>query len=468
MLVALWSGGAHAQGPQDEEQNREEGFGEAAQDAPKITVKGHAYTLGECLALADRNNPNLWAARARLAFVHAQLEEAKTFPFWQFGAQMTGGILPGIQGTNLFTHSTTSAQNPNLVQGVEPFMRVDFWGAIPLYTFGKIDAARQAAEAGVRVSEWDLEKVRQLARMDVRRAFYGAMLARDMRYLAKEIDGYLKKAIDGISKKLDKGDTSVEEMDRLRLQVYRDELVARAQEADKSEAYAMAGLRFLTGVQTNFDIPDEPLKKPETPLGPIVQYLTAARLYRPEVNQARAGVVARKALVDLARARLFPDIGVGVTASYASSPSAVIQQNAWVFDPFNHFWWGAALGVRWNLDILPAQARVAQAEAQLEETRAMERLALGGIAVEVESAYASAVEAQKREEAWERAERRSRQWISTVQDRIDLGTLDEKALTEPLRAYVNARINHNYALMDVNITRSDLARVTGWDAIAPQ
>lgn len=98
----------------------------------------------------------------------------------------------------------------------------------------------------------------------------------------------------------------------------------------------------------------------------------------------------------------------------------------------------------------------------------MERYALGGIAVEVEAAYASAVEAQRREEAWGRAEKRARQWISTVQDRIDLGTLDERALTEPLRAYVNAHINHNQALMDVNVTLSDLARVTGWDAVAPK
>ena len=94
---------------------------------------------------------------------------------------------------------------------------------------------------------------------------------------------------------------------------------------------------------------------------------------------------ARKALVDLARARLFPDIGIGFGASYSTAPSAVIQNNAWVIDPFNRFGWGVAIGARWNLDLLPAQARVQQAEAQLEETRAMERYALGGIAVEVEA-----------------------------------------------------------------------------------
>ena len=44
-------------------------------------------------------------------------------------------------------------------------------------------------------------------------------------------------------------------------------------------AFATAALRVFTGVQTAFDIPDEPLKRPYMPLGPAVRYLTAARLF---------------------------------------------------------------------------------------------------------------------------------------------------------------------------------------------
>jgi len=473
-FTALCATTAYAQSPFDldddekKDKKADEGFGEHKTEATEAKKSVHPYTLDECLGLAERNNPNLWAARARLAFTHAQLEEAKTFPFWQFGVQATGGVIPAITGTNIFTHSSISALNPNLTAGIQPFVRVDFWGALPLWTFGKIEAGKKAAEANIRVNDWDLEKVRQLARMDVRRAYFGVMLARDSRYLAKEIAQEIDKGIDGIAKKLDKGDTTVDEIDRIRLQVYRDEVVARAQEADKGESYAMAALRFLTGVQTGFDVPDEPLKKPDQKLGPVTMYLSAARLYRPEVNQARAGVVARKELLNLARARLFPDIGLGLGASYATAPSAVQQNNAWIADPLNHFFYGVAIGARWNLDLLPAQARVAQAEAQYEEMRSIERYALGGIAVEVESAYANALEAQRREEAWEDAEKKSRQWISIIRNRIELGTTDEKALTEPLRVYVNARLQHNQALMDMNVTLSELARVTGWDAIAPK
>src|SRR5271165_5994705 len=61
---------------------------------PPATIRAHQYTLEECLALADRNFPNLWAARARLATAHAQLEEAIWTPWFQWSAQSSFGVAP--------------------------------------------------------------------------------------------------------------------------------------------------------------------------------------------------------------------------------------------------------------------------------------------------------------------------------------------------------------------------------------
>ena len=441
--------------------------GSSSSAAPIVTVRARTYTLAECLALADRNHPNLWAARARLANVHGQLQEIKWLPYWQWSANATFGVLPPISGTAAYTASSAQILNLSYLDGLQPFFHFDISGVLPLYTFGKIDAGRAAAEAQVRVYEWDLEKNRQQTRMDVRRAYFGLMLARDARYLVTDIGKQLDHAIDGVAEKLSKGDPTVEEIDRWRLDLYRVEVTARAGDIDKGERFAMAALRFMTGIQTDFDIPDEPLKPPTVPLTSVVRYLGAARLFRPEVNMARAGITARKAQVDLARARLFPDIGLGLGGSYSTGPSATIQNNAWVVDPFNRFGYAAALGLRWGLDLMPGQARVEQAEATLEESRALERLALGGVGVEVENAYGTALEAKNREEAWDGAEKKAKTWISSVQEAIGLGTKDEKALLEPLRIYVNARGSHLQALMDYNIALSDLARVSGWDSAAP-
>src|SRR5580692_10387136 len=132
---------------------------------PPPVAKGHAYTLAECLSLADRNHPNLWAARARLAYVHAQLEEIKWIPFWQFTSNVGVAVLPPLYGTAQFSSSSPFARNPTFEQQLDPLLHFDINGALPIYTFGKISSANEAARAGVRVSEWDLEKVRQQTRM---------------------------------------------------------------------------------------------------------------------------------------------------------------------------------------------------------------------------------------------------------------------------------------------------------------
>ena len=91
----------------------------------------------------------------------------------------------------------------------------------------------------------------------------------------------------------------------------------------------------------------------------------------------------------------------------------------------------------------------------------------GSAGLEVEKAYADAVEAKSREEAWEKAEHLTKQWISIVQDHIDLGTWNENQLNWPLRGYLNARVQHLTALMDYNVAMSNLAMVSGWDSAAP-
>ena len=464
---AAWGAGAPVARGDEVAAGAAAAWGQDPASLARPTIRPHEYSLGECLALADRNFPNLWAARARLAYAHAQLDEAKWTPWFQWSAQSQFGLAPPLEGTVIYPQSTLATRDIQGIGNLQPFFGFGLSGVVPLYTFGKIDTARDAAEANVRVSEWDMEKSRQQMRMDVRRAFFGVQLARDAKYVITDALDRLDKGIQGVKDKLAKGDANVSDVDRLRLEAYKQEVTSQALQAPKGEAYGVAALRFLTGVQTGFDVVDQPLSLPDRPLASIAQYLEAARILRPDVNMARAGVQARKAMVAYNRAKLFPDFGLGLGADFISTPSAVSQQDAFASDPWNHFYYYFAFGLKWGLDILPQAARTEQAESQLEETRSLERLSLGNAMYEVEKAYADTVEAKGREEAWDKAEHIAKQWISIVQDHIDLGTWDERALLEPLRSYGNARVQHLYALMDYNVAMSNLALSSGWDTAAP-
>src|SRR5580698_7722206 len=135
---------ARAEGSSDDDDAP--GFGDPSANAP-ATIRAHQYTLTECLALADRNFPNLWAARARLAYSHAQLDEARWTPWFQWNAQSSFGVAPTLSGSVLYDASSQSQRNITTLGNLQPFIGYGISGVVPLYTFGKIESSRDAAEA---------------------------------------------------------------------------------------------------------------------------------------------------------------------------------------------------------------------------------------------------------------------------------------------------------------------------------
>lgn len=182
---------------------------------------------------------------------------------------------------------------------------------------------------------------------------------------------------------------------------------------------------------------------------------------------ARAGARAREAQRELARARLFPDLALALSASHSSAPEVDDQVNPFVRDEGNYTRYSAGLVLKWSLDFLPRAARLAQAEAQLEEIRATERFALGGVGVEVETAYAEAEESALRLEAQTEATRYAKQWLVKVQQGIDVGTFEEEDIVDPAKEYALKRFAQMTATYDHNVSMAKLALATGWDAVGP-
>jgi outer membrane protein TolC len=435
-------------------------FTAASASAPASAAPGGTMGLPRILELADRNHPNVLAARARLKQVRAQLDEAHIAPFMQF--KLTGGVAlaPNLRGNNIFSPNTDASLTSNL--GVA--WRIGIDGIVPLWTFGKITNLWDAASANVRVHEGGVEKERDAVRYDVRKAFFGLRFARDAKHLLGEVKKELAKAETRATEALegDEGDP----IDLAQVQTISAEIEARESEAERYEQNALTGLRFFTGIAT-LEVEDLPLSAPPHPLGHVTRYLTAARLHRPEMQMVRAGLDARQAQVRMARSALFPDVGLLLQAGISAAPEIANVLNPYVNDPGNYFRYGVALVFQWKLDVLPAEARVRFADAQLEEMRATEQLALGGVGTEVEIAYDEVHDWRKRAEAYGKAVSAAKRWLILVSQGIDVGTKETKDLIEPAKSYALNKVNQLNALYEYNLAMSRLAKATGWDAIAP-
>jgi outer membrane protein TolC len=282
--------------------------------------------------------------------------------------------------------------------------------------------------------------------------------------LLKDVRGAIEKGQAALQKQIDKDEG--DPIDLLKLQTYASEIDIRDAEVARYVNVALAGLRFYTGVP-DLDIGDEPIHPPKHQLGHITRYLQAAGLYRPEMAMVKAGLHARQAQVQLARAGLFPDIGIGLQLGVSAAPQIADQLNPYVVDPGNYFHYGAALVFQWKLDFLPQTAKIRFAEAELDEIHAQQRYALGGVAAEVEVAYAEVVDWKKRVDIYAKAVQTAKRWLVMVQAGIDVGTIADKELLDPAKAYALNRFNQLNAIMELDMAMSRLAKATGWDAIAP-
>lgn len=435
----------------------------AEPSAPFTAKVGAAteVTLKQCIDLASSNYASVREARARVSYVEAKLFEARTAPFSEFTATAGVALAPTVRGTSVYSPDTDASLSSNMALA----WQVGIDGTIPLWTFGKIDNLGAAAMAQVELKESELRKVQNEVKLSVRKAYFGVLFARDALALLHEATTTLDKHVDKLAKAVAEADADEVTLYRMRMQ--QADLRAKESEARRQEAVALNGLRFLIGATGEIRVPDIPLPPPQHRLAPLGYYLTAARLHRPEVNMARAALRAREAQVELERSRYFPDVGLTLSAGWSQAPEITDQVNPFVRDPGNYLRYGAALGLRWKLDLLPQSARLAQAEAQLEEMRATEQYAIGGVGTEVMTAYEEAKDAERRLAAYEEARDYARQWLITVQQGLDIGAYDHDDVIAPAKEYALERFNVINARYDYHMALARLAIATGWDAVAP-
>ncbi len=414
--------------------------------------RAEVFDLARCLALAEQHYPKLREAQARVDMAETQVTEAHSIPYRGFTAKGGMGLAPTVEGTSIYSPNSQLDFN-----NLELTWRVGADGLVPLYTFGKIVGAWEAAEAGVRVSQAALVKDRNELRVNVIQAYFGVQFARDSLLLIDDARQRMRKYMDKLQKRVDADES--EEVPLLDLEVQLIDLDNMTSTAMQQGTVAEAWLRFLVGAP-RLEVPDEPLEAFGYELEPLDTYVGEAVDSRPDILMARAGVAARRALAGIEEARLYPDIGLALGAEVSAAPAVADQQNPFVSD-MNYVRYGFALVAQWSLDVVGGLARAHRAEAQAAETQAQLDFAMGAVPVDVQRMYEDALHALRRLEVFTRGVSVAKRWVIQVQQAIDVGTMEESEIARSAREYAMKRFYRLQALYDYNVALSKLFQATG-------
>jgi outer membrane protein TolC len=437
------------------------------------SAQAKAYKLDELLDMARKGNPGLAANAQVTAGVQAQALEAHRSYLPTGDLSSTVAPVPEIRctatadndcaSTNFSFQPSQTFDALTKLRGV--FTRTEIRLVQPLYTFGKISAGINAAELGVEASRSKELGLVADVELNVRKAYWGAKLAREMLSMLDEGLDYMNEAQKKIDEELAEGSGNASVTDRLRLRTMRADIEARVLEAQRLANLAKVGLRTLIGpdAPADLDVDEAPLETQDVPARELAAYRDLARALRPEVKALDKAVAAKRALADLEWRRQYPDLVLVGSALYAYASSVDHPQNAFANNPFNTSGVGLAAAFRMPLDLFVKNAHAHRLRAEAQEAELRRSEALGGIGFEVEKAYAEMKEAGQRLKTLQKGEKAARQWIAAIMQNISVGLAETKDFSDALLAFFQARMRNLQGLYDYNIAVANLTRVSGVD-----
>lgn len=433
----------------------------AAVLAAGATEEPPAYSLGDCIRAALENSPDLAAARAEIAAARARLDQAKAGRFGQADYTQYLGIVNRARGT--VNDDPPRDDREDFFNHPGPFTRIELNVNVPLWTFGKLDAALAAAEGGLARQLADGEKRRAEVAQNTRQLYYALLLSRQLSLVLRDMLETMDKAVAKTQARLDRGEKSVTDLDVLKLRIGRARFAKGVLEVETSAGLARNALARAVGLEPEapFDIRDRKLEPLPADLAPLEHYLDRGLRDRPEWKELQSGLAAQTAKVEMEEAGYYPSFFLATGVHYAYAGNREEQKNPFANEEFNYLRPIGVVGLRWDLGFLATRAKVEEARAELEALKAREREARSGLLLEIRKAYSDVVQLGETIKTTEEGRKAARALLVLTVSNFDLGLGEAEALFEGLGAYTEASADHLRAVHDYNVALGALHKAVG-------
>jgi len=299
------------------------------------------------------------------------------------------------------------------------FVRFDLSLVQPLYTFGKIEHATRLARLGVAAQREEQRASGLQLEQDVRRAYFGLKLAREILFTVDEGRKYLRQAEKQIEEAIEKGSADVDLTDRYRFQIMKSDVDELVIQVKQGERQALAALRTLVGAAegADLDVDESPLEAAEFTVRPLADYQDLATRSRPERRLLDLATRAADTLVKLRKSQFAPDLAFVLRYRAIASGSRDDPQNAYLNDQLHGNGLYLGLGLKWDLDFHFKYADLAKARAERDAAVSLQRYARSGIALQVEKAYEAVQGAADRVTLLRKTTRAAKSWLVTMAQR---------------------------------------------------
>jgi outer membrane protein TolC len=326
----------------------------------------------------------------------------------------------------------------------------------PIYTAGRVDALERAAHAERQASEEDLAAARADLRLEITRAFWALVTARESEQVVAASLASIDAHVRDLQSRLEQGLIPPNDLLSAQAQQSRQRLLAI--EAESQRGIAEADLQRLLGAGAPEPlVPAGSLEPPTNPVPAADALVATARGQRAERRALADRAGAARERITAAHAASLPQIAVAGGYDYA-------RPNPRIF-PRSRNWddsWDVSVNATWSLwdggrsraDRTEAAAAARAAESRVLDFDRQVTFEVKQRRLEVESSRAAISTAAE-------GVRAAAEAFRVVGERFNAGVATNTDVLEAEAALLQAQLDRTRALANARLADARLARATG-------
>jgi outer membrane protein TolC len=408
----------------------------------RLGAKPLRLTLEDCIRIAMVNNNKVQAQEYGIDAAKAKHMEADARYWPIFEYEWMSAPIPQNVGNavgNFFTGNIAWWNKFRVIM------------AMPVYAFGKLSIVKDLAAGGISAAREYKKKERISTVTQVRKLYWGVILAEELGRLVTRAHDKLTDAIDKNHKE---GRAPV---DKIKAKVFLVDLEKRLAETRDKELLALDALRVQMGLNPDVAVMvyGRKLRPIRTKLRPFDEYKRIALESRPDVKLVEIGLETRRKQYTLEKRNFLPGIGVGAYFDVARADRTIVGLTTTdnFSNPFNYTRAGVGMQMKGKFDVHGQAARVKKAKSEYYKASLEHYMAKDGIVLQVKKAYMDAVRAFDNVIRAEKSQKLARQLMFLTQSNHEMGIGEEEEYIDSLELvlltrgrYFESVFNYNFSL----------------------
>jgi len=403
------------------------------------------------LKLLLKNNAQLMKNKAILLSFEANIDRAKNYPRL--------GIMAFV--APVFETNGNALNTTKDYYKWGPYVHTEASLIWPIFNFGSIDYAKQAAKQGFLAKKKEnLSKLNEVI-FQYKKLYLSLIYIKKLNIVLNNANKQIFKILSYAKKQYNLGTGKVKRKDLAKLNIFYIEIQKLREEIIVNKKISLRAISHYLNKQDIIDVKDNDFPENKQDVFPLEKLISYGRKNNPKIKAIRHALKAYKSTLKLNKALSLPVFFLGLKGSYSYSNVREDQNSTFANDRYNDYYGAIAIGAKWNFDFSKSTSKRKKSKSKYKEFLALQTEAKTGLPLKISIANWKRDKFQKFISFSQKKMKEASRWLLFEKTAYETGVGDSKDLLEALSAYLFSQKEIVESEFNLNVQIAKLALEIG-------